>query len=204
MSLEDGKKDVVQDTIAKENSGAKSQNYLVSNIIIVLALVIVAGAWFFAYKTISGAPSGVAFTSSEGDFVVNMPEEWITEVMPASEQSPVYGVFSMDETQEAQALVIAGEGAAEADVNLAIENVGYMYANFGFEFITKEERVINGVTGIFYEANLADPADTYYQTGFVAVENGYVYTVITQCKTTRLDELKSVFQDTINSFKITK
>ncbi len=204
MSLEDGKKDAVQETMAKEASTTtQKQSYLVSNIIILLAVVIVAGAWFFSYKMTS-VPSGVIMESSEGDFTISMPEEWQTEVIAVTADNPIYGIFAANETQDASAFVLAVPAAEGVEVNAYVDEIAMVYADFGFEFTSREEVELNGTEGVLYEASLADAIGTYYQRGFITIQNGIKYSVLAQGSTESLSELEKVYKNTVDSFTLTK
>ncbi len=204
MSLEDGTKELKQDVFESEvKEGAKKQSYLVSNIIIICALIIVAGAWAFSYKMTNA--SGQVVESTQGDFSIRIPEEWTAEVVAPTEVNPVYGIFAANDTNDASIMVLAldDENAIDNE-NDAVDNVAYVYSQFGFEFISREGMNINGVDGVFFEANLADALGTYYQTGFIAIEDGVNYTVIAQTITDTVGETIDEYKDAVQSFTIIK
>ncbi len=188
MSLENGKK----------------ESYLVSNIIIVLALVLVAGAAFFTYKMTNSVPTGQLLESSEGDFTIYMPEEWQTEVIAVTADNPIYGVFSTNENQDASAFVLAVPVAEGVEVAAAVDEVATVYADFGFEFTSREETELNGTNGVLYEASLEDAIGTYYQRGFITIQNGIKYTVLAQGTTETIAEFQPIYENTVDSFTIVK
>ncbi len=204
MSIENGTKEVKQDVFESEvKESTKKQSYLVSNIIIVCALIIVAGAWAFSYKMTQ--VSGQVVESTEGDFSIRVPEEWEVETVAPTETNPVYGLYGANEDNDASIMVLAvnGENGID-DANVAVDNVATVYAQFDFEFISREEKEINGLDGVFFEANLEDALGMYYQTGFIAIEDGVNYTIIAQSTTDTPGETMDVYKDSVESFRLNK